>query len=90
MPRTDTVALTGDDLTADDVWAVAVETTGAGLSEEARDKIRAARDLVDEVAAGSSGEHTYGINTGFGRFVEKTIPPELSEELQLRLLRSHA
>ena len=36
------------------------------------------------------GEHTYGINTGFGRFVERTIPPELSEELQLRLLRSHA
>ena len=90
MPRTDTVSLTGDDLTADEVWAVAVEGAGAGLSDEARDKIRAARDLVDEVAAGSSGEHTYGINTGFGRFVEKTIPPELSEELQLRLLRSHA
>ena len=35
-------------------------------------------------------EHTYGVNTGFGRFVSKQIPEELTEELQLRLLRSHA
>ena len=36
------------------------------------------------------GEHTYGVNTGFGRFVSAHIPDELAEELQLRLLRSHA
>ena len=30
------------------------------------------------------------MNTGFGRFVSKQIPEELTEELQLRLLRSHA
>ena len=36
------------------------------------------------------GEHTYGVNTGFGRFVSESIPEEQSEELQLRLLRSHA
>jgi histidine ammonia-lyase len=49
----------------------------------------AARALVERVAHGSS-EHTYGVNTGFGRFVSKQIPEELTEELQLRLLRSHA
>jgi len=84
------VSLTGDDLVAEDVWAVAVGRTPAELSDAARDKIRAARSVVQEHADGSRGEHTYGINTGFGRFVEKTIPPELSRELQLRLLRSHA
>jgi histidine ammonia-lyase len=84
------VTLTGDDLTADDVWAVAVGGAAAELTEGARAKMRSARDAVDNAAAGASGEHTYGINTGFGRFVERTIPPELSEELQLRLLRSHA
>ena len=36
------------------------------------------------------GEHTYGVNTGFGRFVSESIPEEQAEELQLRLLRSHA
>jgi histidine ammonia-lyase len=84
------VALNGDDLTVDDVWAVAVERRSAELAEEARTKMRAARELVERAASGAAGEHTYGINTGFGRFVEKTIPFELSEELQLRLLRSHA
>ncbi len=31
-----------------------------------------------------------GVNTGFGRFVSQSIPEELTQELQLRLLRSHA
>ncbi len=90
MALTTAVSLTGDDLTLDDVWAVAIGGTRAELSEEAREKMRAARELVDRAASEASGEHTYGINTGFGRFVERTIPPELSGELQLRLLRSHA
>jgi histidine ammonia-lyase len=90
MTTTTAVSLTGDDLTLADVWAVAVGREHARLSDEARTKMRAARALVERAASESSGEHTYGINTGFGRFVERTIPPELSEELQLRLLRSHA
>jgi histidine ammonia-lyase len=49
--------------------------------------MEAARELVDRVAR---GEHTYGVNTGFGRFVSRSIPDEQVEELQLRLLRSHA
>jgi histidine ammonia-lyase len=84
------VLLNGDDLTIDDVWSVAVAGSPAVLSDQGRTKMIAARALVDRAAAESSGEHTYGINTGFGRFVSKAIPPELSEELQLRLLRSHA
>jgi histidine ammonia-lyase len=84
------VSLTGDDLKLDDVWAVAVEGASTALSDDGRRKMRVARELVDRRASESSGEHTYGINTGFGRFVERSIPFELSEELQLRLLRSHA
>ena len=49
--------------------------------------MEAARELVERVAR---GEHTYGVNTGFGRFVSRTIPDDQVEELQLRLLRSHA
>jgi histidine ammonia-lyase len=90
MALTTAVSLTGDDLTLADVWAVAVEGAPAELSDEGRAKLHRARELVERAAAESSGEHTYGINTGFGRFVSKTIPAELAEELQLRLLRSHA
>ena len=79
--------LTGDDLRIADVWEVAVGGAPVGLADEARRKMEAARELVDRVAR---GEHTYGVNTGFGRFVSRTIPDEQVEELQLRLLRSHA
>src|SRR5205807_895734 len=48
----------------------------------------AAREVVER-SAGES-HHVYGVNTGFGRFVSRSIPPELASELQLRLLRSHA
>jgi histidine ammonia-lyase len=43
-----------------------------------------------ERAAHGAHEHTYGVNTGFGRFVSVAIPNDEVEELQLRLLRSHA
>src|SRR5581483_4298618 len=68
---------------------VAVDRAPAGLAVQARERMRAARELVRRAAHGAS-EHTYGINTGFGRFVSETIPKELTDELQLRLLRSHA
>jgi histidine ammonia-lyase len=85
----DTRVLTGDDLTIDDVWAVALARSPVALSDASRERMRAARDVVARAAHGSR-EHTYGINTGFGRFVSQSIPEELSEELQVRLLRSHA
>jgi histidine ammonia-lyase len=83
------IGLTGDDLTVADVWAVAIDGAPAALSDVAREKMQAARELVERAAHGTS-EHTYGINTGFGRFVNVAIPEAETEELQLRLLRSHA
>jgi histidine ammonia-lyase len=83
------IGLTGDDLTVEDVWAVAVGGTAVELSDRARKRMNAARDLVERAAHGSR-EHTYGVNTGFGRFVAVSIPEEQTAELQLRLLRSHA
>jgi histidine ammonia-lyase len=82
-------ALTGDDLGLADVWAVAVDRAPVGLADSAREQMRAARALVERAVHGRQ-EHTYGVNTGFGRFVSRSIPEELTEELQLRLLRSHA
>src|SRR5881227_227481 len=89
MAQATAIRLTGEDLRIDDVWAVALGAADAALSDEARTKMRAARELVERAAHGTR-EHTYGVNTGFGRFVSKQIPAELTEELQLRLLRSHA
>ncbi len=82
-------ALTGESLTIEDVWRVAVDRAPVALADGARDRMIAARDVVERAAHGRH-EHTYGVNTGFGRFVSRQIPEELTEELQLRLLRSHA
>src|SRR6059058_369907 len=89
MAQATAIRLTGDDLGVADVWTVAVEGARAELSDASRDKMRAARELVERAAHGAR-EHTYGVNTGFGRFVSQSIPEELTQELQLRLLRSHA
>jgi histidine ammonia-lyase len=78
-------ALSGNDLRVEDVWEVAVGGVQVALAEEARGKMAAARALVEH-----SPEHTYGVNTGFGRFVSESIPDDQVAELQLRLLRSHA
>ena len=80
------LVLTGEDLTLGDVWDVAVHGARAEIGDGAKDRMRAARDLVESVR----DENTYGVNTGFGRFVSARIPEELADELQLRLLRSHA
>jgi histidine ammonia-lyase len=82
----DPVLLTGDDLTVEDVWEVAVEGRRAALAESSHERMRAARALLESLRE----DHTYGVNTGFGRFVSESIPDEQAEELQLRLLRSHA
>src|SRR5436305_8987876 len=89
MAQATAIRLTGDDLGIADVWTVAVEGAAVELTDESRDRMHIARDLVERTAHGTR-EHTYGVNTGFGRFVSRSIPEELTDELQLRLLRSHA
>ncbi len=89
MGQATAIRLTGDDLRVADVWTIAVERAPAELSDSSRVRMRAARELVERTAHGAR-EHTYGVNTGFGRFVSRSIPEELTEELQVRLLRSHA
>jgi histidine ammonia-lyase len=80
------VELTGDDLTTADVWDVAVDGRPVVLAGRGRERVAASRAFLESQV----GDHTYGVNTGFGRFVSESIPPEQAAELQLRLLRSHA
>ena len=54
MAQRTAIALTGDDLTVADVWAVAVEREHATLSDAARVKMRAARELVGLMPAGAA------------------------------------
>jgi histidine ammonia-lyase len=89
-PRSDTEAVyaDGESLVAEDVARVAREDAEVVVSEETREKVRTARERVEEVV--ESGEAVYGVNTGFGELVDQRIPSEDIERLQLNLVRSHA
>jgi histidine ammonia-lyase len=84
----DVVALTGAGLAVEDVERVAIDRVPATLAPEAIAKIQHARALIDRAV--ESGTPTYGVNTGFGRFVDVAISSEDTGRLQLNLLRSHA
>jgi len=90
-PRVRIVKLTGRDLSIEDVIAVANARPGeirVEISDSARDRIRAARSIVD--ASIDKKLTVYGLNTGFGSQAEKVIPMEDLKLLQRYLIVSHA
>ncbi len=80
--------LDGRSLCLDDVLAVADARMPVALAAEARERMQHTRAVVD--AAVTQGVPVYGINTGFGKLSEVTIPPEQLQALQRNLVRSHA
>jgi histidine ammonia-lyase len=58
------------------------------LGHGARERVHAARDVVERVVA--EGRTVYGITTGFGALSDIVIPPDRIRELQVNLIRSHA
>jgi histidine ammonia-lyase len=82
------IALDGSSLTLDQLVAIAVDRAKVSIAPAALDRVRAARDVVDEVARGDAP--VYGVNTGFGSFAEVKIEADSLTLLQINLLRSHA
>jgi histidine ammonia-lyase len=80
--------LNGQTLTLEQVAAVARGDEQVSLSAVAREKIAAARALVKRIVA--EERVVYGVNTGFGKLSDITIPHDELRELQLNLVRSHA
>ena len=82
------IVLSGERLTLEEVAAAAQGGVRVELASSARQRVRAARALVDRIAAGD--EPTYGINTGFGTLAEVSIPKGDLRKLQRNLILSHA
>jgi histidine ammonia-lyase len=81
-----TVAV-GETLTLADVAAVAAGAE-VSLSDDARERVAAARRVVEEAVA--SGEVVYGVTTGFGALANIRIDPAQASDLQHGIVRSHA
>ena len=80
--------LDGQPLTIADVLAVAREGRPVELGPAARQRMEAARRVVDARCGG--GEAIYGVNTGFGSLSRVRIQPDDVREVQRNLVRSHA
>ena len=82
-----TIALTGNDLTFDQLYKVALHNEAVSLSPQAVARMQASRAVVDHLVA--ANETAYGINTGFGLLAQTRIPNAQLEQLQRNLLLSH-
>ncbi|HET9099705.1 MAG TPA: histidine ammonia-lyase [Acidobacteriaceae bacterium] len=82
------LALNGEPLTLEELAAAAYGNVAVVLHPEARQRMQASRAVVDRYLA--EGATVYGINTGFGKMSEVSIPADQLADLQLNLVRSHA
>jgi histidine ammonia-lyase len=81
------IILTGNDLTFDQLYAVALRNEAVSLSPAAVTRMKASRAVVDRLVA--ANETAYGINTGFGKLASVRISSEQVRQLQVNLVRSH-
>ena len=81
------IVLTGNDLTFDQLYAVALRNEAVSLAPAAVTRMKASRAVVDRLVA--ANETAYGINTGFGKLASVRISAEQVRQLQINLVRSH-
>ncbi len=79
--------LVGEPLSLEDVVAAA-RGAQVAFPDTARQRVRAARDVVERAVA--EGRTVYGVTTGFGALADTRIEPAEATDLQHRIVRSHA
>src|SRR5688500_3345531 len=82
------LALDGNSLTIEDVYAVAVRGSPVTLSPAARDRALESRRHVERVV--QRGEVAYGGTTSFGKLSDVVIPAARLAELHVNLIRCRA
>ena len=80
--------ISGNDLTLEAVREVVVERRPVLLAPDARERVNAARDVVNTLVADS--QVSYAITTGVGKLSDVRIAGDQIRELQINLVRSHA
>src|SRR6476660_7084038 len=80
--------ISGNDLTLEAVREVALERRPVLLAPDARERVNAARTVVDTLVA--DNQVSYAITTGVGKLSDVRIAGDQIRELQINLVRSHA
>ena len=76
------------DLTFSDIANFLDNNPPVKISDSVIQKIERSREIISSIV--SSGRTVYGVNTGFGKFSNIKIERDQTEELQRRLVLSHA
>ena len=82
------VTITGETLTLRQIHTVCCHDAPVILGEEARQRVLASRQVVDDLVAQDAV--VYGITTGFGKFSDVSITSEECKTLQRNLIITHA
>lgn len=82
------ILLDGNQLSLADVEAVACNQETVSLAPHAIANINASRAVIDEII--QTEKIVYGVNTGFGKLSDVSIPTDKLRQLQINLVRSHA
>jgi histidine ammonia-lyase len=80
--------INGNDLTFDGLRQVVYERKAVALSSIAREKVVAAREVVEKLLR--ENRVAYAINTGVGKLSDVHIEPAQNRLLQVNLIRSHS
>ncbi len=87
--RTQSILLiTQEDLTLAQLQHFVAGDILVTLDIDGKDRVQRARTVIERILDG--GQPVYGVNTGFGKFADVRIPREQVDELQHRLILSHA
>lgn len=82
----ETIKITGNNLTIEDIIKVAYQNAQVELGN--LDSVRRSAEVIAHKV--SSGDKIYGVTTGFGPNVDKNVKPADAAALQINLLLSHA
>jgi histidine ammonia-lyase len=82
------IELNGQSLTLEQIAEVARGAERVRLAAAARARVEASRAVVERIV--EEGRVVYGVNTGFGKLSDYSIPRAELRELQLNLVRSHS
>ncbi len=82
------IELDGHSLTLEQATRVVFENEEVAASDAARDRVERAQGIVEKIVA--KGRPVYGINTGFGQLSNESIPRDRLQELQRKIILSHA
>ncbi|HYX68061.1 MAG TPA: histidine ammonia-lyase [Terriglobales bacterium] len=83
-----TIEINGNELTLEQVTAVARGEAKVMLAGDARRAVEKARAVVDQLVAGN--KVAYAITTGVGKLADVRLKPGEIREVQVNLMRSHA